>query len=170
MKRLVAALPAIALMLPAAVSARSGQGSVPTDGAAQPSCYSCLHYYHNAEGKTNLIEEVGLDRDEVERTIFLNTDDYDQLYLVVFYTYSTATDVLVKLSCSDDSVTFKPHAEEKLDTEGRNQRYLLSYDVSACKTTKVVFAGSTDANSADVITVQAVGQSTAGPQPNLPVQ
>jgi hypothetical protein len=93
----------------------------------------------------------------------LNTTAHSQLYLVVFYTYSTATQVLVQLSCSTDDKTFTPREVEKLETEGRNQRYLLSYDVSGCKSTRVVFSGSTDANSSDVITVQAVGQQQAGP-------
>lgn len=138
--------------------------------APETSCYACLSYYHNPTGKTNLIEDVGLDREEADRTILLNTADYNQLYLIIFYTYSTATEVLVTLSCSSDAVAFKPHTSEKLDTEGRNQRYLLSYDVSGCKSTRVVFSGSTDANSADVVTVQAVGQATSNLKESLPVQ
>jgi hypothetical protein len=158
------------LIVALAMSAVPVLASAAQTAATEPLCYSCLHYYHNPAGKTNLIEDISLDREEVERTIFLNTADYNQLYLVVFYTYSTATDVIVKLSCSVEGEAFKPHAEEKLDTEGRNQRYLLSYDVSGCKTTRVIFSGSTDANSADVITVQAVGQSTKNPEQNQPVQ
>jgi hypothetical protein len=144
-------------------------GAGPQTSSADASCYACLSYYHNPEGRTNLIEDIGLDRDEVDRTILLNTADYNQLYLVIFYTYSTASEVLVKLTCSRDAVAFTPHSAEKLDTEGRNQRYLLSYDVSGCKTTRIVFSGTADANSADVITVQAVGQSTNN-KDNLPVQ
>ena len=133
-------------------------------------CPACLTYYHTPSGRTNLIEDVSLDRPESDRTILLNTTAHSQLYLVVFYTYSTATQVLVQLSCSKDDTTFTPREAEKLETEGRNQRYLLSYDVSGCKNTRVVFSGSTDANSSDVITVQAVGQGASEPQSNLPVQ
>lgn len=135
-----------------------------------PPCPACLTYYHNSAGRTNLIEDVSLDRPESSRTILLNTAEHSQLYLVIFYTYSTATQVLVQLSCSNDDTTFTSHAAEKLETEGRNQRYLLSFDVSGCKSTRVVFSGSTDANSSDVITVQAVGQAAGEPQKNLPVQ
>jgi hypothetical protein len=137
-------------------SAAAAQSAGPKEGA----CYGCLAYYRNAEGKTNLLDEVGLDRDEATRTIVLNTADRGQLHVVIFYTYSTATHVIVKLSCSSDDGEFSRLAEETLETEGRNQRYLLSFDVAACKSTRVVFGGSTDANSADVITVQAVGQVT----------
>ena len=153
-----------------AVSAGFGARSAAQTAAPETSCYSCLTYYHNPAGKTNLIEDVSLDREEPARTIVLNTASYNQLYLVVFYTYSTASEVIVKLSCSADDVAFRPQAGETLDTEGRNQRYLLSYDVTGCRTTRVIFSGSTDANSADVITVQAVGQSTASPDQNRPVQ
>jgi hypothetical protein len=155
----------LVLSAAAVLVAAAGQTSAP-----EASCYACLSYYHDPEGKTNLIEDIGLDREEGDRTILLNTAAYNQLYLVIFYTYSTASEVLVRLTCSTDAVAFKPHSAEKLDTEGRNQRYLLSYDVSGCKTTKVVFSGSTDANSADVITVQAVGQATNAQKETLPVQ
>ena len=121
-------------------------------------CPACLTYYHSAAGKTNLIEDVSLDRPETSRTIVLNTAAHSQLYLVIFYTYSTATHVIVQVSCSPDEITFDPRPAETLETEGRNQRYLLSYEVSGCKSTRVVFSGSADANSSDVITVQAVGQ------------
>jgi hypothetical protein len=113
--------------------------SAQTAPAGNP-CPACLTYYHNPEGKTNLM---------------------------IFYTYSTATDVLVQVSCSPDDKTFTVKSLDKLDTEGRNQRYLLSYDVSGCKSTRVVVAGSRDANSADVVTVQAVGQTI---EETLPVQ
>jgi hypothetical protein len=69
--------------------------------------------------------------------------------------------VLVKLSCSADGKSFVPRPVETLETEGRNQRFLLSYDVSGCNATQIVFGGSADANSSDAITVQAVGQSEA---------
>jgi hypothetical protein len=74
------------------------------------------------------------------------------------------------VSCSRDDAAFAPHASDALDTEGRNQRYFLAYDVTGCRSTRLVFAGSTDANSADVITVQAVGQSTASREPAPPLQ
>ena len=135
--------------------------------AVPPPCPACLTYYHNPEGKTNLLEDISLDRDEPLRTILLNTAQHNQLHLVIFYTYSTATDVIVQLSCSTDDKVFTARSVDKLDTEGRNQRYLLSYDVSGCKSTRVVVGGSTDANSADVVTVQAVGQTI---EENLPVQ
>jgi hypothetical protein len=127
--------------------------------AVPPPCPACLTYYHNPEGKTNLLEDISLDREEPLRTILLNTAQHNQLHLVIFYTYSTATDVIVQLSCSPDDKVFAVRSVDKLDTEGRNQRYLLSYDVSGCKSTRVVVGGSTDANSADVVTVQAVGQT-----------
>jgi hypothetical protein len=130
-------------------------------------CPPCLTYYHNPAGKTNLLEDVGLDRDELTRTILLNTEKHNQLHLVIFYTYSTATEVIVQLSCSADDKAFTVRPVDKLDTEGRNQRYLLSYDVSGCKSTRVLVGGSTDSNSADVVTVQAVGQTI---EENLPVQ
>jgi len=135
--------------------------------AAQVPCPACLTYYHNPEGKTNLLEDISLDRDESLRTILLNTAKHNQLHLVIFYTYSTATEVIVQLSCSTDDKAFTVRSVDKLDTEGRNQRYLLSYDVSGCKSTRVLVGGSTDANSADVVTVQAVGQTI---EENLPVQ
>ena len=130
-----------------------------TAATPQAPCPACLTYYHNSAGKTNLIEDVSLDRPESNRTILLNTAGHQQLYLVIFYTYSTATQVLVQLSCSIDGTIFTPRPVDKLETEGRNQRFLLSYDVSGCKSSNVLFRGSTDANSADVITVQAVGQA-----------
>jgi hypothetical protein len=77
---------------------------------------------------------------------------------VIFYTYSTATHVIVKLSCSPDDTHFVARPAETLETEGRNQRFLLSYDVTGCKSTRVLLSGSSDANSSDAITVQAVGQ------------
>ncbi len=158
-------LAGLALLLAPVVAVAQAQ----TTTAAAP-CPACLTYYHNPAGRTNLIEDVSLDRPESNRTILLNTSGHSQLYLVIFYTYSTATEVLVQLSCSSDETTFTPREVEKLETEGRNQRYLLSYDVSGCKSTKVVFSGSTDANSSDVITVQAVGQRNDEPQKNLSVQ
>ena len=133
----------------------------PQTATPETPCPACLTYYHNADGKTNLIDEVSLDREEPDRTILLNTSKHGQLYLVIFYTYSTATQVLVKLSCSADDTHFTARPVEMLETEGRNQRFLLSYDVSGCSTTKVVLGGSSDANSADSITVQAVGQQDA---------
>jgi hypothetical protein len=139
-------------------------------GTPAAPCPACVTYYHNSAGRTNLIEDVSLDRPESSRTIRLNTAGRGQLYLVIFYTYSTATQVVVQLNCSIDGTTSIPRPVEKLETEGRNQRYLLSYDVSGCKSTSVVFGGSNDANSADVITVQAVGQAADEPQKNLPVQ
>lgn len=148
-------------------------GAAAQTPAAQAPCPACLTYYHNPAGKTNLLEDVSLDRDEDTRTILLNTADYDQLHLVIFYTYSTATNVFVRLSCSVDDKAFTTRSTESLETEGRNQRYLLSYDVSGCRSTRVLVSGSTDANSADVVTVQAVGQSTVvngKPKENLPVQ
>ena len=131
---------------------------VQTPPAQEQSCPACLTYYHGADGKTNLIEEVSLDREEPERTILLNTSRHSQLYLVIFYTYSTATHVIVKLSCSSDDTHFVARPPETLETEGRNQRFLLSYDVTGCKSTRVLLSGSSDANSSDAITVQAVGQ------------
>ena len=71
-------------------------------------CPECLTYYHNPEGRTNLIEDVSLDSPEGLRTIRLNTAGHSQLSLVVFYTYSTATHVLVQLGCSMDDRTFTP--------------------------------------------------------------
>jgi hypothetical protein len=143
-------------------------GQTPTP----PPCPACLTYYHNAAGKTYLIEDVGLDRDEAARTILLNTAAHDQLYLVIFYTYSTATEVFVKVSCSRDGTEPAPLAQETLLTDGSNQRYLLTYDVKGCKSTRVLFGGSSDANSADVITVQAIGQSTGpgGKPGNVTIQ
>lgn len=138
-------------------------GAVGQTDAPETSCPACLTYYHNEAGKTNLIEDVSLDREEPARTILLNTSRHGQLYLVIFYTYSTATHVIVRLSCSSDDTHFVPKSSETLETEGRNQRFLLSYDVSGCKSTKVVLDGSTDANSSDAITVQAVGQAAAPP-------
>jgi hypothetical protein len=143
-----------ALILMAAVNARA-QTAAP--------CPTCLTYYHSPAGKTNLIEDVSLDRPESSRTIVLNTVAHSHLYLVIFYTYSTATQVIVQLSCSPDEITFDPRPVEKLETEGRNQRYLLSYDVSECRSTRVVFSGGTDANGSDVITVQAIGQQQTAP-------
>jgi hypothetical protein len=73
----------------------------------------------------------------------------------------------VRLSCSADDKAFTARPTESLETEGRNQRYLLSYDVAGCKSTRVLVSGSADANSADVVTLQAVGQTI---EENLPVQ
>ena len=42
------------------------QAAAQTPDAHEVPCPACLTYYHNAEGKTNLIEEVGLDRDEAD--------------------------------------------------------------------------------------------------------
>ena len=157
MSRFVAAL--VLSVTPLVASAQTAPAGSP--------CPACLTYYHNPEGKTNLIEDISLDREEPLRTILLNTAQHNQLHLVIFYTYSTATDVLVQVSCSPDDKTFTVKSLDKLDTEGRNQRYLLSYDVSGCKSTRVVVGGSRDANSADVVTVQAVGQTI---EEKLPVQ
>jgi hypothetical protein len=133
-------------------------------------CHGCLTYYRNPEGKTNLLEDVGLDRDEGARTILLDTSGYDKLYLVIFYTYATATDIFVKLSCSADNSNYAPRSQDSLESGGTNQRFLLSYDVSGCKSTRIVLSASTDASGSDVVTVQAVGQSTAKPETVLPVQ
>jgi hypothetical protein len=146
-------------LAPLAAAAQTPEAQVP--------CPACLTYYHNPAGKTNLLEDISLDRDEETRTILLNTAKHNQLHLVIFYTYSTATEVIVQLSCSVDDKAFTVRPVDKLDTEGRNQRYLLSYDVSGCKSTRVLVGGSTDSNSADVVTVQAVGQTI---EENLPVQ
>jgi hypothetical protein len=134
------------------------------------SCHGCLTYYHNPEGKTNLLEDVGLDREEPLRTILLDTAGYDKLHLVVFYTYATATDIFVKVSCSADGKDYAVRSQDELESGGTNQRFLLSYDVAGCKSTRVVFSASTDASGSDVVTVQAVGQSTAKPESLLPVQ
>jgi hypothetical protein len=152
----------LALMLSLAPIAASTQTATP-----EVPCPACLTYYHNPEGKTYLLEDVSLDRDDEARTILLNTAGHDQLHLVIFYTYSTATNVLVRLSCSADNKAFTARATESLETEGRNQRYLLSYDVAGCRSTRVLVSGSADANSADVVTLQAVGQTI---EENLPVQ
>jgi len=144
----------------------------PQTATPETPCPACLTYYHNTAGKTNLIDEISLDRDEAERTILLNTSKHAQLYLVIFYTYSTATHVLVKLSCSNDDTNFVARPVEMLETEGRNQRFLLSYDVTGCSSTKVLLGGSSDANSADIVSVQAVGQTSvgSGEAPRTPVQ
>ena len=165
MCRVFASLTLLLALAPLIATAQTPEAQVP--------CPACLTYYHNPEGKTNLLEDVGLDRDERTRTILLNTAEYDQLHLVIFYTYSTATHVLVRLSCSVDDKAFTARPTEMLETEGRNQRYLLSYDVAGCRSTRVLVSGSTDANSADVVTVQAVGQATVvngKPRESLPVQ
>lgn len=153
----------VALCLFAVALAVGRVAAQPQTTPPETPCPTCLTYYHNAAGKTNLIEEVSLDREEPLRTILLNTSRHAQLYLVVFYTYSTATHVIVKLSCSTDDAQFVPRPVETLETEGRNQRFLLSYDVSGCTSTKVVLSGSSDANSSDAVTVQAVGQKEAAP-------
>jgi hypothetical protein len=150
-------------------SAAVGAGQTPP-GLQEGACHGCLSYYRNAEGKTNLLEEVGLDRDEASRTILLNTSGYDRLYIVVFYTYATATDIFVKVSCSNGEPDYAARSEDALESSGANQRFLLSYDVSGCASTRVVFSASKDASGSDVVTVQAVGQSTARPESILPVQ
>ena len=139
--------------------------AAPQSAVPEAPCPACLTYYRNPEGKTNLLEDVSLDREERVRTILLNTANYNQLYLVIFYTYSTATELSVQLSCSADDKEFTVRSVDKLDTEGRNQRYLLSYAVSGCSSTRVVFGGSADANGSDVVTVQAVGQLTGDSPP-----
>ena len=151
------------------LSAALGAAQAPA-GLQEGGCHGCLSYYHNADGKTNLLDEVGLDRDEASRTILLNTSGYDKLHLVVFYTYATATDIFVKVSCSNGTPDFAPRSEDSLESSGANQRFLLSYDVTGCASTRVVFSASKDASGSDVVTVQAVGQSTAKPETILPVQ
>jgi hypothetical protein len=153
------------LSLSAAVSAAQAPG-----GLQEGACHGCLSYYHNSEGKTNLLEEVGLDRDEESRTILLNTSGYDKLHLVVFYTYATATDIFVKVSCSTGTPDYVARSQDSLESSGANQRFLLSYDVAGCASTRVVFSASKDASGSDVVTVQAIGQSTAKPESLLPVQ
>jgi hypothetical protein len=155
----------LVLCLAAAVAA--AQTPAPLQEGA---CHGCLSYYRNAEGKTNLLEDVGLDRDEDSRTILLNTSGYDKLHLVVFYTYATATDIFVKVSCSNGTSDYLTRSQDSLESSGANQRFLLSYDVAGCASTRVVFSASKDASGSDVVTVQAVGQSTAKPESLLPVQ
>jgi hypothetical protein len=138
--------------------------------AQEGGCHGCLTYYHNAEGKTNLLEDVGLDREEELRTILLNTSGHDKLHLVVFYTYATATDIFVKVSCSEDDKSYTQRSQDHLMSGGTNQRFLLSYDVAGCRSTRVVLSASSDASGSDVVTVQAVGQSTAKPETVLPIQ
>ena len=154
----------IALALSGAPIEARGQSS-----AAEVPCPACLSYYHNAAGKTNLLEEVGLDRDEESRTILLDTVEHEKLHLVIFYTYATATDIFVTLSCSQDGDQYAPRAKEALESGGTNQRFLLSFDVDGCRSTKVVFSASNDASPSDVVTVQAVGQTSTAAS-DLPVQ
>jgi hypothetical protein len=151
------------------LSAVLGAAQAPA-GLQEGACHGCLSYYRNAEGKTNLLEEVGLDRDEESRTILLNTAAYDKLHLIIFYTYATATDIFVKVSCSTGTPDYSTRSEDSLESSGANQRFLLSYDVTGCASTRVVFSASKDASGSDVVTVQAVGQSTAKPDTLLPVQ
>jgi hypothetical protein len=158
-------LPGLVLSMSAVIGAAQGQ-----PGLQEGACHGCLSYYHNAEGKTNLLEDVGLDREEDRRTILLNTSGYDKLHLIVFYTYATATDLFVKVACSTGTPEFVPRSEDALESAGANQRFLLSYDVTGCVSTRVVFSASRDASGSDVVTVQAVGQSTARPESLLPVQ
>jgi hypothetical protein len=158
--------------LPAAFLTPALLGAAPAAQTALPeaSCPACLAYYRNAAGKTNLLDEVSLDREEESRTILLNTAEYDKLYLVIFYTYATATDIFVTLTCSASNAEYAPHSKEPLQSGGTNQRFLLSFDVRGCRSTKVVFSASDDASPSDVVTVQAVGQSSAKPETVLPVQ
>jgi hypothetical protein len=156
-----------ALLLSVSATLVAAQTPAPLQEGA---CHGCLSYYRNAEGKTNLLEDVGLDRDEDSRTILLNTSGHDQLHLVVFYTYATATDIFVRVSCSSGTSDFVTRSQDSLESSGANQRFLLSYDVAGCASTRVVFSASKDASGSDVVTVQAVGQSTAKPESLLPVQ
>jgi hypothetical protein len=128
--------------------------------APEASCPSCLTYYRTPAGHPNLLDNIDLDAELESRTVVLNSAGYGQLYLVIFYTYATATEIRVQLSCAPDGAEFVPRSTKTLLSGGTNQQFLLSYDVSDCKRTSVTFGASNDA-SGDAVTVQAVGQTAA---------